>query len=101
MHMTQLMHTPIFNKSYKSGTWARKHGHHGLFNHDLPEVVAQACPSGAHIAFKVWHFFRTMKCRDPSAPKLAGDFGITWCELACLACIVRFLGCQDPKTRST
>ena len=49
---------------------------------DLPEVVAQACPAGAHIAFNVWHLFRKFKWRDPSLPRQNSDFGITWFELA-------------------
>lgn len=28
-----------------------------IFNQELPEVVGQACPSGAHIAFRAWYFF--------------------------------------------
>ena len=52
------------------------------FDSDLPEVVAQACPAGAHIAFNVWCLFRKFKWRDPSLPKKTSDFGITWFELA-------------------
>ena len=52
------------------------------FDSDLPEVVAQACPAGAHIAFNVWCLFRKFKWRDPSLPKKTSDFGITWFQLA-------------------
>ena len=44
---------------------------------DLPEVVAQACPCGASIAFKVWRMFHTF-----DSPATPGDFGISWYELA-------------------
>ena len=53
-----------------------------IFHEDLPKVVALACPSGAHIAFRVWYFFRQLKWRDPSLSRRADDFGITWFELA-------------------
>ena len=67
-------HAILSNWSIGDNPWS--------FDSDLPEVVAQACPAGAHIAFNVWHLFRKFKWRDPSLPRQDSDFGITWFELA-------------------
>lgn len=49
---------------------------------ELPEVVAQACPCGASIAFKVWRMFHTLEWKSKETPASPGDFGISWYELA-------------------
>lgn len=49
-----------------------------IFDCELPEIVAQACPSGADIAFKVWHLFRLFKWRDPTLPRRSGSRGVNW-----------------------
>ena len=49
---------------------------------ELPEIVAQGCPVGAGVAYKVWQMFQTFRWRPSEAPVASGDFGITWYELA-------------------
>ena len=49
---------------------------------DLPEVVAQGCPVGASVAYKVWKMFHTFRWQPHEAPVATGDFGITGYELA-------------------
>lgn len=48
-----------------------------------PPIVAKACSSGAQIAHCVWQFYyQSLEWRHPDLPAQAGDYGITWYELA-------------------
>lgn len=73
---------PTFKQLLVLGMWIDVDDSIWCFDQELPEIVTQVCPSGAHIAFKVWHLFRPFKWRDPSLSRRPDDFGISWCELA-------------------
>ena len=67
---------------------------------DLPEVVAQACPCGASIAFKVWRMFHTFEWRSCDSPATPGDFGVSWYELAFYFAILQDIFCLFGSHRT-